>query len=125
MRLINPTSIEENAEYGGFIVRRDDGKFSFTDPVTQGEPDTVDLGPTPRNAVGQYHTHSAPSPGAEVLSGPDRAHAIQRAIQAFEKFGQQTWSTYLATPGGKFIVGDVERRRGGSVYVHPAVPLGP
>lgn len=94
---INPTSVRENREYGGWVYRHGDGTYSSTNPVP-GTAASVDIGPPTRVPSGttttaSYHTHGGFDPRydnenfspqdilADVLSGVDG---------------------YLATPSGAF-----------------------
>ncbi len=60
---INPKSVRENREYGGWIYRNADGSYSHTRPV-KGDATSVDIGPPSVAPVGTaatatYHTHAA------------------------------------------------------------------
>jgi uncharacterized protein RhaS with RHS repeats len=64
----NPTSIEQNKEYGGFIYRNSDGTFSYTNPHVNGDAGIGDANTIPRfwqipipagtRRGGWYHTHA-------------------------------------------------------------------
>jgi len=62
---INPTSVAQNVEYGGWVYRNPDNTFSATEPV-KGSVDRVNVGsPTsvPSGyATASYHTHAAYDP---------------------------------------------------------------
>jgi len=62
---INPTSVAQNVEYGGWVYRNPDDTFSATEPV-KGSVDRVNIGsPTsvPSGyATASYHTHAAYDP---------------------------------------------------------------
>ena len=62
---INPTSVAQNVEYGGWVYRNPDNTFSATEPV-KGSVDRVNIGsPTsvPSGyATASYHTHAAYDP---------------------------------------------------------------
>lgn len=63
---INPVSVRENREYGGWIYRNGDGTYGFTGPV-RGELASVDIGspssvPGGTVASASYHTHGGPDP---------------------------------------------------------------
>jgi hypothetical protein len=85
---INYQSIKENREYAGFIVRNPDGSYSYTDPAPLGES-----GGQLRKAPGTvalYHTHGAPTPGAEKFSYKD-IFAATEIVKG---------NSYLGTPRG-------------------------
>jgi|TARA_B100000315_G_scaffold56204_2_gene50456 hypothetical protein len=62
---VNPTSVAQNLEYGGWVYRNSDTTFSATEPV-KGTVDRVNIGsPTsvPSGyATASYHTHGAYDP---------------------------------------------------------------
>ena len=62
---INPTSVTENLEYGGWVYRNSDSTFSATEPV-KGTVDKVSIGPPSSvgagTATATYHTHGATDP---------------------------------------------------------------
>ena len=64
---INPTSVRENREYGGWVYQNPDGSFSSTAPV-RGEVASVNIGnpttsvPPGTTATASYHTHGGPDP---------------------------------------------------------------
>jgi len=62
---INPRSIAEDTEYGGWIYRNPDGSYSYTEPVP-GSPDGLSMPPLPpgkkREECSSYHTHGAYDP---------------------------------------------------------------
>ncbi len=63
---INPVSVRQNREYGGWIYRNADGTFGYTDPVA-GTVSSVDIGskrsvPGGTSASASYHTHGGPDP---------------------------------------------------------------
>jgi hypothetical protein len=67
MNRINPVSVRENREHGGWIYRSADGSFGSTTPVA-GDVASVNIG-NPVTAVPQgtaanasYHTHGGPDP---------------------------------------------------------------
>lgn len=94
---INPTSIRENIEYGGLILKilegPNKGKYTYSKPRTDYQRDWVRI-PTrcPTTDAGAYHTHSGPADGSEEsFSELDMDHA--------DGFGTPL---YLATPQGRF-----------------------
>jgi len=62
---INPTSVAENLEYGGWVYRNSDNTFSATEPI-KGTVDRVNIGPPSSvgagTATATYHTHGATDP---------------------------------------------------------------
>lgn len=94
---INPTSVRDNVEFGGWVYRNADGTFASTNPV-RGEVASVDPGPpnvvpAGTRATATYHTHGADDPRfiSEEFSGQDLA---------FNRFFRV--DGYLATPTGQF-----------------------
>ena len=67
MNRINPVSVRENREHGGWIYRNADGSFNSTDPVA-GDVASVNIGnpvtavPPRTVAAASYHTHGGPDP---------------------------------------------------------------
>ena len=65
LNAINPTSVAQNLEYGGWVYRNADRTFSATEPI-KGTVDRVNIG-SPTNvpsgyATASYHTHAAYDP---------------------------------------------------------------
>ena len=65
LNAINPTSVAQNLEYGGWVYRNSDRTFSATEPI-KGTVDRVNIG-SPTNvpsgyATASYHTHGAYDP---------------------------------------------------------------
>ncbi len=63
---INPVSVRQNREHGGWIYRNADGTFGYTEPVA-GSVASVDIGqktvvPGGTVASASYHTHGGPDP---------------------------------------------------------------
>ncbi len=64
-------------EYGGWIIKNQDGSYDYTTPVTEkkrGQVNILKLHPRPNNAVGWYHSHVKPhngSPWSEEFRGED------------------------------------------------------
>ena len=97
-------SQREGVEYGGWIYKNPDGTYSYTAPVTQGDPWGVNLGTPPNNAVGHYHIHPGDPPGAddENFSPEDREDIRKRARDC------PGFAGYLGTPSGvikKYVPG--------------------
>ena len=97
---INPISIGQNTEHGGYVAKNPDGSYSATNPVSGGTAG-VSLGSPPFGTVGNYHTHGAHDPrfNSEVFSIGDIVGDILS--------GQ---TGYLGTPGGS-----IQRHRGGKI----------
>ncbi|NOZ09464.1 MAG: DUF4329 domain-containing protein [Gammaproteobacteria bacterium] len=96
---INPTSVAENREYGGWIYRIGDGSFSSTTPVA-GEVASVNIGdpvtsvPPNTTASASYHTHAGPDPRFinESFSPTDINIDNLQGVDG-----------YLGTPGAKLL----------------------
>ncbi len=63
---VNPVSVRQNREHGGWVYRNGDGTFGYTKPVA-GDVDGVDIGskssiPGGTHATASYHTHAGPDP---------------------------------------------------------------
>ena len=64
---INPVSVRENREHGGWIYRKADGSFNSTNPIP-GDVASVNIGnpvesvPRGSTATASYHTHGGPDP---------------------------------------------------------------
>jgi hypothetical protein len=104
---INPTSVKENREYGGYVYRNPDGSYSATDPL-RGKPASLEL-PPPASAApagatttASYHTHAAFDPryDNENFSLQDLATDIRFNLDG-----------YLGTPMGQFKWHDVSAKR--------------
>ena len=101
---INPTSIRENREYGGWVFINRDGSFASTAPVP-GEatsvrlPDPALVIPVGSNITASYHTHAAFDPkfDNENFSETDLSANRDNSIDG-----------YLGTPAGQFKIHDVE-----------------
>ena len=93
---VNPLSVAENREYGGWVVLNQDGSFSPTDTVTGG-PSSVtipgSLIPNGTRATASIHTHAAFDPrfDNENFSPTDLASDRRSMTDG-----------YLGTPGGQF-----------------------
>ncbi len=92
---INPTSVAQNLEYGGWVYRNADSTFSAAEPK-KGTVDKVNLGsplnvPSGTTTTASYHTHAAFDPiyDSEHFSIMDLAM-------------NNTWGVdgYLGTPAG-------------------------
>lgn len=100
---VNPVSVSENREYGGYVYQNQDGSFASTDAIA-GQFDSITL-PHPKSVIphgtrgtASYHTHSAPNPNynAETFSDAD-IHADQ----------VQNINGYLGTPHGALMYHEV------------------
>lgn len=95
---INPQSVRENREYGGWVFVNPDGSFSSTNPV-RGEAASVRLPnpalviPSGSRQTASYHTHAAFDPrfDNENFSPTDLELDRREMVDGF-----------LATPGGQF-----------------------
>ncbi len=104
---INPTSVAQNREFGGYVYRNADGSFSATQPIP-GEAASVSLPPpasaAPQGAVttASYHTHAAFDPrfDNENFSPQDIISDILFRIDG-----------YLGTPAGQFKFFDLSSRQ--------------
>lgn len=93
---INPVSVRENREHGGWIYRNVDGTFGHTNPVA-GQVASVNIGnpntavPSNTRATASYHTHAAADPryDNENFSPQDILSDIQAGVDG-----------YLGTPAG-------------------------
>ena len=90
---VNPASIRENREYGGWVYRAKGDSYSVT-PAQTGALDHVSLGPKPDATQASYHTHGAPnrSYDGEHFSASDTRSDNQQGVDG-----------YLGTPLGKFL----------------------
>jgi hypothetical protein len=96
---INPRSIAENVEYGGYIYRNDDGSHSATPPATSGSPSETILGPIPADPCADYHTHGATDPN---LVFPGFGKDFNEGFSETDKFTSDHSGrpSYLGTPKG-------------------------
>ncbi|MDA9982050.1 DUF4329 domain-containing protein [Gammaproteobacteria bacterium] len=96
MNRINPVSVRENREHGGWIYRSADGSFASTTPVAGGVA-SVNIGnpvtavPQGTTANASYHTHGGPDPryDNENFSPQDILSDIMAGVNG-----------YLGTPAG-------------------------
>ncbi|MEM7195019.1 MAG: DUF4329 domain-containing protein [Pseudomonadota bacterium] len=102
---INPVSVAQNREFGGYVLRNADGTFSTTTPI-RGDASSVAL-PNPASqapaggaTVASYHTHAGPDP-----------RFLNEQFSAADLAGDRFFNIdgYLGTPGGKFLYHDVDR----------------
>jgi RHS repeat-associated protein len=94
IRYINPKSIAEGREYGGWIYRKWNGSYSYDEPK-RGEERSLVMPRRPffNRTVADYHTHGAAKPGFtgyELFSSDDKDTNEQLGITG-----------YLGTPSGK------------------------
>ena len=100
---INPTSVSQNLEYGGYVYINADGSYSSLAPI-RGQaasvllPNPATAAPSGSRVTASYHTHAAFDPrfDNENFSPTDIA-----GDRAFNIDG------YLATPEGRFWLHDV------------------
>ena len=98
LNTINPTSVAQNLEYGGYVYRNADGSYSTTAPIS-GTPISLELPPisvaTPAGTTttASYHTHAAFDPrfDNENFSATDISTAVTFRLDG-----------YLGTPMGAF-----------------------
>ena len=101
---VNPNSVRENREYGGWVFLNPDGSYSSTAPVA-GEAASVNLPSLsviiPRGSVASatYHTHGAFDPRF------DNENFSPTDLRTDRELGVDG---YLATPGGQFKYHNVE-----------------
>ncbi len=103
LNMINPVSVNQNREFGGYIYQSADGSYASTQPI-RGEAASVSL-PIPSLGVpagtfarASYHTHAAFDPrfDNENFSPTDLAGDREFDIDG-----------YLGTPGGRFLYHEV------------------
>ena len=94
---INPTSVSENVEYGGWVYLNADATYSFLDPV-RGTVNAVNIGspdqvPTGTVAKASYHTHGGDDPRFDTEN-----------FSPTDLITDNLWKVdgYLATPSGAF-----------------------
>lgn len=93
---INPTSVQENREHGGWVYRQADGSFNSTTPIA-GDVASVNIGnpvtavPIGTQAAASYHTHGGPDPryDNENFSPQDILSDVLAGVDG-----------YLGTPAG-------------------------
>ena len=94
---INPTSVRQNREHGGWIYRTPDGRYTYTKPV-QGDVASVTLDPRTVPAgntiTATYHTHGGNDPRYLNEQFSPQDISSDRALGV---------DGYLGTPGGKFL----------------------
>ena len=96
MNRINPVSVQQNREHGGWIYRQADGSFNSTNPVAGGVA-SVNIGnpatavPPGTAATASYHTHGGPDPryDNENFSPQDILSDVLAGVDG-----------YLGTPAG-------------------------
>lgn len=89
---INPTSVSENTEYGGWVNKSPGGAYSTTAPV-KGDLDSVNIGLPSASSTASYHTHGGPDPryDNENFSAQDLLVNYYYNVDG-----------YLGTPAGQF-----------------------
>ena len=100
---INPISVKENREYGGLIVRNQDGSFGSTKPIP-GDVSSVripdDIAPAFTVPTAFYHTHGGPDPNFDNENFSPQDISIAIATNR---------DSYLGTPDGSFKFYNVSR----------------
>ena len=98
---INPKSVKENREYGGWVYETPDGRYTSTTPV-RGNIDSVEIPftliPKGGRPLASYHTHGGDDPRYlnEQFSGADIRSNLEVGLDG-----------YLGTPAGSFQWHDV------------------
>lgn len=98
---INPKSVRENREYGGWVYETPDGNYTSTKPIA-GSIDSVEIPysliPSGGRPLATYHTHGGDDPRYlnEQFSGADIASDLAIGLDG-----------YLGTPIGNFLWHDV------------------
>ncbi len=90
---LNPTSIEQNVEFCGYIGFTADGELAYSQPTRGDEGSCLSDDPTNLELItASYHTHGGFSPGcsSELPSGTDMEGDEDEAIDG-----------WVATPGGR------------------------
>lgn len=90
---LNPTSIEQNVEFCGYIGFTADGELAYSQPTRGDEGSCLSDDPTNLELItAPYHTHGGFSPdySSELPSGTD--------MEGDEDEGIDGW---VATPGGR------------------------
>ena len=90
---LNPTSIEQNVEFCGYIGFTADGELAYSQPTRGDEGSCLSDDPTNLELItASYHTHGGFSPdySSELPSGTD--------MEGDEDEGIDGW---VATPGGR------------------------
>ena len=100
---VNPVSIKQNREYGGYVFRNADGSYSSTEPIPGSTlnislPDEMFITPSTSTTTAIYHTHGAR--GIETFSGLD-----------FHWFRSSQLDGYVSTPRGSFQYYNLESNR--------------
>jgi hypothetical protein len=140
LKFINPTSVKQNAEYGGLTYKGADGQHYATNPRTDGAGNKVNLrlGPdkmgVPKDGKvdGDYHTHGAYSQGiadrrglagsqpkfvprasAQSSDGYKSDHFSGTDIrEAIRQFNQNPeFRRYLGTPSNQVLMYDPTTNR--------------
>jgi hypothetical protein len=89
---INPTSINQDREYGGWIYRMPNGFYSYTAPLRGGQH-SVYPGERVSDALGIYHTHGSDNDPA--YDGERFSHADMDI-----PYGDSAW---VGTPSGRIL----------------------
>ena len=102
---INPRSVRENREYGGYIYQTPDGRYVATTPI-RGEEASIELPfslvPAGGSTRASYHTHGGNDPRY------DNENFSFADITSDQRFGVDG---YLGTPLGSLLWHDVSSNR--------------
>lgn len=107
-RDINPTSIEENIEYAGYVYRNSDGTYSYTGPNSGSQagswPGMIDqlyLLLFNKKKCGIYHTHGGPDPqyDNENFSSTDKDTYDRNNILGYVGTPSGDVKKYVPVPG--------------------------
>ncbi|MDP5279898.1 RHS repeat-associated core domain-containing protein [Sphingomonas sp. DG1-23] len=118
IRYINPRSISENKEYGGYVYMKG-GKYYASNPVSNGKGDSVKF-TAPKSLKSDYHTHGdyskpdasgAPVRTSKANDGYNSDHFSKGsgadtgiASSLVKATGDPNYARYLGTPSGKILV---------------------
>ena len=102
---INRSALQDDVEYGGFVVVNPNGTYSFTSPV-RGVTTTFTLPGLPANAVAWWHHHGGHTPGySDDCFSDNSAHGgdIQVTLMFHNMPNSILTSAYLFTPSGVLL----------------------
>jgi RHS repeat-associated protein len=93
INFINPASISQNREYGGYIYKNANGSYVATTPI-MGSPAGLSLGRPPAGTTADYHTHGAFDPRY------NNEHFSKQDLKGNAAMGI---NGYLGTPAGAIL----------------------